>query len=213
VANTISEGITISLRWFVDWAGGSGEVSYKLNRDFYPVGMTPQMLTALLAGWQQGAYSEQVLFDNLQQSEIIDADYTLEDEQARKGQTPPPAPTEQTQTEAGSTDITAIVEAINGLVAKMNTEPQALDLTPIVDAIKAIPAPVVNVSAPEQQAPVINMPAITVESPVINMPSQPITITMPEQTSAPITLNTNDGSKTINVQRDSDGNIIGATVQ
>jgi hypothetical protein len=215
VAQTISEGITTSLKWFVDWAGGSGEVSYKLNKDFYPVGMTPQMLTALLAGWQQGAYSEQVLFDNLQQSEIIDAAYTLEEEQARRGEVKPPAPdATQVQTEANApADFTEIIAAVNALITKMGEQKPEMDLMPLMDAIKSMPAPIVNVAAAEQQAPVINMPAITVESPVINMPSQPITITMPEQVAAPITLNTNEGSKTINVQRDAAGNITGATVQ
>lgn len=92
VAITISLGITQALTWFADWAGASGEVEYELNRDFYPVSMTPQMLTALLAGWQSGAFSSQVLFDNLQKGEIIGEDMTLEDEQSRITDRAPPAP-------------------------------------------------------------------------------------------------------------------------
>jgi hypothetical protein len=37
-----------------------------------------------VAAWQAGAISEQVLFENLQQGELIDRDTTLEEEQARK---------------------------------------------------------------------------------------------------------------------------------
>lgn len=92
VAITISLGITQALTWFAEWAGAPGDVKYELNRDFYPVSMTPQMLTALLAGWQQGAYSDQVLFENLKQGEIIPEDMTLEDEQARITDRAPPAP-------------------------------------------------------------------------------------------------------------------------
>lgn len=85
-AQSISLGMTRALEWFCMWAGATvekGKVVFELNRDFYPVPMTPQMLTALVAGWQAGAFSDQVLFEQLQQGEIIGADTTLEDEQAR----------------------------------------------------------------------------------------------------------------------------------
>lgn len=92
-AQAISLGVTISLRWFVDWSGGdAGKVEFELNRDFYAVPMTSDMLTSLVSGWQAGAYSEQVLFEKLQQGEIITRDTTLEEEQQRKADRPPPAP-------------------------------------------------------------------------------------------------------------------------
>jgi hypothetical protein len=84
-----SLAMTKVLRIFADWAGESGEVSYKINTDFIPSGMTAQELTALVASWQAGAISEQVLFDNLQKREVIASGVTFEEEQARKvSQTP-----------------------------------------------------------------------------------------------------------------------------
>jgi hypothetical protein len=84
VAQTVSLGLEVALRWFAEWAKADpASISFKLNRDFYPAPMNPQQLTALIAAWQQGAISDQTLFENLQQGEIISQDTTLEDEQAR----------------------------------------------------------------------------------------------------------------------------------
>jgi hypothetical protein len=83
-AQAISLGLTQALRWFADFAGlESGEVKYELNRDFYPARMAPAELSALIGAWQQGAISDQTLFENLQQGEIIARETTLEEEQAR----------------------------------------------------------------------------------------------------------------------------------
>lgn len=91
-SQAISLGVTQALRWFVDWAGAdSAEVAVTLTTDFYPLSMTPQMLTALIAGWQAGAYSDQTLFSNLQAAEVIAEDVTLEEEQARKNTAAPTA--------------------------------------------------------------------------------------------------------------------------
>jgi len=84
IAQTISLGVTQVLKIFTEWAGESPEaVKFELNRDFYPAPMDPAMLSGLMAAWQSGAISDQTLFDKLQAGEIISADTTLEDEQAR----------------------------------------------------------------------------------------------------------------------------------
>lgn len=81
---TISLGVTRSLKWFMRWAGQDDkDVSFELNRDFYPVPMTPQMLSSLVSSWQQGAFSDEVLFENLQKGEVVSRETTFEDEQAR----------------------------------------------------------------------------------------------------------------------------------
>jgi hypothetical protein len=222
VSQTISIGMTQVMTWFADWAGATGEIKIELNKDFYPAGMNPQMLTALLAGWQQGAYSDQTLFENLQQAEIINAETTLEEEQARIGEsapmmtTPEAAPTEPVSTEQQQMqDNTELIAAINALIAQMGepvdqpvinftappiTIDSSADMATIgqmvADAISKIPAPIVNLPAP-----------------VINMPSQPITVNMPEQQPANVTVINGDGKKTIGVERDAEGNIIRATVQ
>lgn len=92
VAQTLSIAIEKALDWFVEWCGiqvveGGKEdaeaVQFDLNRDFYPVPMSPQMLTSLMSMWQQGAISKQTLFKNLQQGEVIDQDATFEDEETK----------------------------------------------------------------------------------------------------------------------------------
>jgi hypothetical protein len=83
MAVVIGMGITRALRMFSQWAGIAGEVQYTLNKDFLPVGMTAQELTALVASWQAGAISEQTLFENLKAGELIADSVTFEDEQER----------------------------------------------------------------------------------------------------------------------------------
>jgi hypothetical protein len=94
IAQTISIGLTKALNMFCEWAGQPGKWSVSLNRDFLPVGMTPQELTALLVGWQMGApgLSDEGLFNIFKQREMINDDITLEDEQTRIGSKRPPAP-------------------------------------------------------------------------------------------------------------------------
>ncbi len=83
IAQVISMGMTRALGWFAQWAGADANVKFEINRDFYPVEMTPQELTALIAAWQSGGISKQVLFDNLKQGEVIDSEVTFEEEEAR----------------------------------------------------------------------------------------------------------------------------------
>lgn len=86
VAQTVSMGVVNALRWFVEWAGAdNSNIAFDFNKDFYPVPMTAQMLTALLSGWQMGApgFSDQELFAKFQVADMIATDATLEEEQAR----------------------------------------------------------------------------------------------------------------------------------
>ena len=94
IAQTISIGLTKALNTFCEWAGQPGKWSVSLNRDFLPIGMTPQELTALLAGWQMGApgLSDEGLFNIFKQREMINDDIMLEDEQTRIGNKRPPTP-------------------------------------------------------------------------------------------------------------------------
>ena len=92
IANTISIGLSQALVTFSEWAGVKGEASITLNTDFLPPEMTPQSLTALVAAWQAGAISMQVLFDQLQKSEVITSDIDLEEMQTQIDSAPIPKP-------------------------------------------------------------------------------------------------------------------------
>jgi len=91
-AQTISILLTKALNTFAAWAGTPGKWSIELNRDFMPVGMTPQELTALLMGWQMGApgLSDEGLFNIFKDRDMIHDDVTLEDEQERIASKPLP---------------------------------------------------------------------------------------------------------------------------
>ena len=88
LAQTVSRGVVQLLRWYAQWAGISGEIRYALNKDFYPVPLDAPTLAALVQGWQAGAYSEEVLFENLKKGEIINEGDTFEMESARLKQVP-----------------------------------------------------------------------------------------------------------------------------
>jgi hypothetical protein len=75
--------VTNALTTFLRWAGFNAPVAYTLNNDFVPVRMSAQELTALIGSWQSGAISNQTLFDNLQDGEIIAQGVTFEVEQER----------------------------------------------------------------------------------------------------------------------------------
>jgi hypothetical protein len=83
MSQTISQGLTRALSWMALWEGIATPVVYTLNRDFLPTVMDPAELTALVAAWQNGAISQQTLFQSLKDGEIIDSNTTFEEEQGR----------------------------------------------------------------------------------------------------------------------------------
>lgn len=89
IANLVAYGFTEMLAFMARWAGINGEVSYRLNRDYLPRGMSGQELTALVSSWQQGAISFQTMFQNLQRAEVIAPDVTVEEEEVRIGTAAP----------------------------------------------------------------------------------------------------------------------------
>ncbi|WP_022684547.1 DUF4055 domain-containing protein [Sphingobium bisphenolivorans] len=89
---SVSEAIEWALRIFAEWAGVSGEISYSINREFLPVMLDAQQLTALVGAWQQGALSEGELFENLKRGDVIDSAKTLDEHQEEVGQGGPARP-------------------------------------------------------------------------------------------------------------------------
>ena len=82
IANAVSECLTKALTFVAEWAGidatvtnekGAGApLSYWLNTDLNPAGLSAQDLAALLGAWQAGAITLQDLYANLQRADIID---------------------------------------------------------------------------------------------------------------------------------------------
>jgi len=89
LAISCGRALTKAVNIVADWSGAAGEVKIDLNTDFYPITMTPEQLTALVAGWMQGAISKETLFENLKGGEIIRASAQFEDEEAKIAGAPP----------------------------------------------------------------------------------------------------------------------------
>ncbi|WP_298983472.1 DUF4055 domain-containing protein [uncultured Roseibium sp.] len=71
ISGTVSRGMVQALMIARDWMAGTGDVEFELNKDFIATALTAQDITALIAAWQSGAISKEVLFDKLKQGEVI----------------------------------------------------------------------------------------------------------------------------------------------
>jgi len=86
IAVAVSEGLTKALKVFAEWAGvpvTEDNIKFDINRDFMPFPMSPQALVALLATVQAAQLSSESLFDLMKRGDLIDAEISFEDEQAR----------------------------------------------------------------------------------------------------------------------------------
>lgn len=90
VAQAVSIGVQKSLEVFAKFAGSAEEVKFSLNRDFFPIPMDALTLTAIIAGWQNQAYSYETMFEQLRKGEIVATDGDAADEQASIKANPPP---------------------------------------------------------------------------------------------------------------------------
>lgn len=92
VAQAISIGVQRALEVFAKFAGSEEEVTFELNRDFFPIPMDALTLTAIIAGWQNQAYSYETMFENLRKGEIVPMDADADAEQKAIDANPPPIP-------------------------------------------------------------------------------------------------------------------------
>jgi hypothetical protein len=91
VAQAVSMGIEKVLKIFCRFAGApTDKVKFELNRDFFPIPMDALTLTAIIAGWQNQAYSYETMFENLRKGEIVPVDADAEKEQKAIKANPPP---------------------------------------------------------------------------------------------------------------------------
>ena len=83
IASAVESGIENTLRTIAEWSGAKGKVSYKLNRDFLDINLTPQQLTAYLQMFQSESISLLTYLNLLHRGEILPAGITPEMEAAR----------------------------------------------------------------------------------------------------------------------------------
>ena len=92
IVNAVSRCVRQALALMAEWAGSPGEAEFQISRDFLPVAMTAQEMTALVSAWQSGAISEPELFDLFKRGDIIDGAKALDEHQAEVEITAPAMP-------------------------------------------------------------------------------------------------------------------------
>jgi len=83
IADTCSRGITKALEIMAEWLGASGEVSYKLNRDYNLTEMDAQRILALNTVQMSGNLTKEDLFNAYKEGEIIKEDKTFDEHQTQ----------------------------------------------------------------------------------------------------------------------------------
>lgn len=74
LAISLEDCLQTSLTLMAKWSGASGDISYKINKDFTPARMSSQDLTAFTSALMSGAISYNDYVYNLKKGEIIDAE-------------------------------------------------------------------------------------------------------------------------------------------
>lgn len=233
-----------ALQITAEYVGGAsakgGHVT--LFNDFGVATLQEASAQLLLQANQAGKISDETFHSEMQRRGILSADVSWEDEQARIQLQGPPLGEMGVEGEPGAQPPTGAVQqlapqigSVSGNGAPIDEPATAgVDIEALINsmgdkfmqAIEALPAPIVNIAAPEPQppaqitveAPVINVtvpeqppaqinispPAITVEAPQITMPD--INISIPEQQPpvvnvSPAAVNVTTPPVTVNVQR------------
>lgn len=83
IVNAVSSGLTQALAWFSTWAGADGDVTVKLNTDFFDEPITPQLLSEVMKTWIGGGVSHDTLLYNAQRGELLPPGVTIEQEKAK----------------------------------------------------------------------------------------------------------------------------------
>ncbi len=78
-ANNVSDAYRLALEWCCRYEGVSFECDYEISQEYTDNKLDPQLLTALVGAWQQGAIPQSQLLRNLRQFDMIDPELTDEE--------------------------------------------------------------------------------------------------------------------------------------
>lgn len=83
ISTTISKALTNCLQWMAQWEGiESSDMSVQLNREFLPMKMTAQEITALMGAYIQRGLSYNALYHNLKRGGMYPEGSTMEEERS-----------------------------------------------------------------------------------------------------------------------------------
>lgn len=85
IVNNLSSGLTTCIQWVSEFMGADGEISFKLNTEFYDKSVDPQLIMSMLTLLDRDLISEKDVFVRLQSGGIIDANRTLEEIKSDRG--------------------------------------------------------------------------------------------------------------------------------
>lgn len=208
ICEIFEDGLDQCLQYMAEWVGEQSGGSVSLFTDFGAASLGEASAELLLKANQSGNLSNETLFDEFKRRAILAPELEWEDEQDRIGgqgpamgemMEPEPVATEPqpVQQPAPEVDMAPVMNALSGINARIDglsakvEEPQEaeIDLSPIQSQISALAETVANlariVATPQPQP-------------------QPIVVN-PQPAPEP-------KAKTIRIQRDESGQIIGAEV-
>lgn len=89
ISISCSLGLSLALSMYANWEGLNTICTTVLNKDFLPVVIDGNILSAMFLSWQGGAIPDQVFFEWLQRGDIVDADINYVEFKGMTFQEPP----------------------------------------------------------------------------------------------------------------------------
>jgi hypothetical protein len=79
IADTVGRGLSRVLDWMIWWDGSNDDTAVvSLNKEFTDTGLDAAQITALIRGWQAGAYPREIVWRTLRQSDVVPPDMSDE---------------------------------------------------------------------------------------------------------------------------------------
>jgi len=206
IVMNVKDGLTKACEWAIRFMGGDGEVSISINTEFYDKTLDAQQVMALIQLADRGDISSDALNNALNRAGWTDEDDDEGGDDTR-GFNLEPINNATLQPQGQAVESQALISILEKLTAApvqgelMTAEPIAPNIT--------IEAPVFNIQVPEGLiAFPENMVNVEVSPPSVTVEAAQINVEAPQITVEGTTIQ--EGGKSISIQRDENGDIIGA---
>jgi hypothetical protein len=89
IVGNVESAIIQSIEWAMVFMGGSGEIKFNINRDFYDATVDPQLLIAQIQMLDRGIFAKKDLRSNMRRAGLIEEERTDEDLDSESEQADP----------------------------------------------------------------------------------------------------------------------------